>query len=887
MDKMQGTQVVSKPDMPWSSPADAVAEHLKVDPISGLSSKQAAQRLEQHGPNQIVEAAGRSPLRMFLAQFADLMIGLLVIAAIISASIGEWADSVLIAIIVVANAVIGFIQEWRAEKAVAALKKLSRPMARVWRDRRLTTRPAAELVPGDVIEVTAGDFVPADARLVECVDMQNDEAPLTGESLPVLKSIMAVADGTPLPDRRSMIYTGTAVAQGHGQAIITATGMDTELGHIASLLEETEATQTPLQQRLAALSKRLAIVVIAVAILIFIAGILREARHNWTHELFSTMLLTAVSLAVAAIPEGLPAVITVALSLGSQRMANRKVIIRRLAAVETLGSVNVICTDKTGTLTQNRMTVADVLAVDESEAGLQELLRAGVLCNEAEVSESGTPIGSATETAILQAAIDQGVDPQKLRAEWHRLDEIPFSSSRKRMATLHQSPGGQRYVFVKGAAEQVLSQCKPERDLQKWRDQPESLASRGRRVLAIAVREWNADSLPNEDEPLSALQLLGLFGIVDPIRPEARDAIARCRSAGIRPVMITGDHKGTAHSIAEELDLWREGDEIVTGTELDRLNDEQLGQRAPQISVYARVSPEHKLRIVRAHQSHGSVTAMTGDGVNDAPALKQASIGVAMGVTGTDVAKESADTVLADDNFATIVAAVEEGRVVYDNIRKFVRYLLTANAGEILVLVLAILFGLPLPLLPVHILWINLVTDGLPAIALGFEPAEPNIMQRRPRKRNESILGGMLRGIILIGLLMAAACVLLYQGYLSGTFSIITPDNVDPNQFTIDYARTMVFLTLSMFQLFYVLAIRSSTQSVFQLGFWSNYRLTGAVVLGTFLQLVVIYVAALQPLFHTVSLTPKDFVFGMFVSTAAFLVIEIHKLWMRLKSTTD
>lgn len=856
-------------EKPWARPASEVVAALGSDSQNGLDEAEARRRLETVGPNRLSDIHARSALKVFLTQFADLMIGLLVAAAIVSGLIGEWADSALIGLIVLANAVIGFIQEWRAEQAVAALKSLTEPHASVRRGGAIHKISAEEVVPGDIVELTAGGFVPADARVLESAELETDEAAMTGESLPVDKTNAPMSENAALPDRDCMVYSGTSVVNGTGRAVVTDTGMSTELGNIAELITTAEDLQTPLQRRLSALSHRLAIIVVAVCVVLFAAGVLRVDSSDWDRTLLTTMLLTAVSLAVAAIPEGLPAVITVTLALGSQRMAKRNAIVRRLSAVETLGSVNVICSDKTGTLTQNRMEVADIIPVEDNDEIRQRLLEAVVLCNDAEIAADGGIAGSATESALFQAAVDAGCDVEALRESHPRTDEIPFSSDRKRMATLHAAPDGPHRLYVKGAIERVLPLCASVDD--SVPSQAEDLAQHGRRVLAFAEREYAGDTI-DAGSGESELHFLGIAGIIDPPRPEAKQAIARCRSAGVRPVMITGDHPGTAKAIAAELDLWQPGDGVVTGSELDAMDEKELASQATTTAVYARVSPEHKLKIVRAHQSHGSVTSMTGDGVNDAPALKQADIGVAMGITGTDVAKESSEMVLADDNFATIVAAVEEGRVVYDNIRKFVAYMLTANAGEVLVLFFGIVVGLPIPLLPVHILWINLVTDGLPALALGFEPAEPDIMDRAPRPREESMFGdGLAWKIISIGTLMAACCSILYWWVLSDD-----PENGAAN---VERARTMLFATLSLSQLFYVLAVRSSSESFFSLGLMSNYRLTGAVIIGILLQMAVIYVPILQPFFHTVALSAGDMLIAYLFALPAFVAVEIGKFF--------
>lgn len=873
-------------DRPWSETAENLARRLQTNGETGLIASEAATRLEQFGPNWLREAPPRSLWIMFLSQLADWMIGLLAAAAAVSVLIGDWHDSLLILAIVLANAVIGFSQERQAERAVAALKKLAQPTAKVWREGKLVELPVEQLVPGDVIELNAGAHVPADGRSITAAELQVDESPLTGESMPVDKQIEPLPVETQLPDRTSMVFAGTTVVRGHGKAIVTETSMRTELGKIATLLESTEAVQTPLQSRLAAFSKRLAVAVVVICCIVFAAGLLR-GNGNW-----ETMFLVAVSLAVAAIPEGLPAVITVALALGSQRMARRKAIVRQLAAVETLGSVNVICSDKTGTLTQNKMSVSDVVPHRDADEIREELLRGAALCNDAQLASDGQIVGSATEVAMLGAAAEAGLDPMRWRAEWPREAEFPFHSDRKRMSTVHKSQDGKRVIYVKGAAEAILERSThlaeldgktaelQSVDTQRLEEVMKKLTGRGRRLLAVAKREWN-DANPPRDaaEAEASLAFLGFVGIVDPPRPEVRDAIAECGTAGIEAVMITGDHRRTAVAIAEELGLWQDGDDVLSGEEIDALDDGELEKRAPHTVVYARVSPEHKLRIVRAHQARGSVVAMTGDGVNDAPALKQADIGVAMGITGTDVTKEASRMILADDNFATIVAAVEEGRVVYDNIRKFIVYLLTGNLCEILVILTAILIGWPLPLLPVHLLWINLVTDGLPALALAFEPAELGTMGLPPRRRDESIFAeGLARGIVIVAAVMAGVCLAVFWWSLPSDLpdQVVDHEAKQPSLFAIP--QTLVFLTLSFAQLFHVLALRSSSRSFFSQAPWSNWRLAMAFVIGAGLQLAIVYVPLLARWFHCEPLPVGQLAVAIAVSTVGFWAVEIGKL---------
>lgn len=851
---------------PWSLPLDEAATQLETDLHRGLTVDEADRRLKQFGPNQIGQHRQRHWFVVFLTQFVNFMVALLVAAAIISGVIGEWTDALLICLIVVANAIVGFSQEWTAERAIESLRRMAEPTAKTRRGNQWKAIPATGLVVGDLIEVATGDVVPADARLTDVTDLETSEASLTGESNPVEKTIEAKPADTALPDRTCMVYAGTSVVAGRGQAVVTQTGGQTELGRIADLLRSATPAATPLQERLDRLGKQLTIAIMLVACVVFATGF---SQHG-----LARMLLTSVSLAVAALPEGLPAVITIALAVGARRMARRKAIVRRLTAVETLGSVNVICTDKTGTLTQNRMTVSRLRPPQDGPESERQLLQAAVLCSDAQLDDRGQPAGNPTERAFLAIAIEKNVDIEQLRRRFVRVAEIPFSSSSKRMATLHRLDSGEHVLYIKGAMERVLPNCDRVggRDgvpLEEIQSETARLAGDGQRVLAFARRTWHGgDEPPDSDDWENSLEYLGLIALSDPVREEVPQALESCRSAGILPVLITGDHPETARSIADQLGIWSDGQKVLTGAELDRMSDEQLKEIVPGTTVYARVSPEHKLRIVRCHQSLGSVTAMTGDGVNDAPALKQADIGVAMGENGTDVAKDAAAMVLADDNFATIVAAVEEGRAVYDNIRKSIAYLFAGNIAEVLLLFAAVLLGLPLPLLPIQILWINLVTDGIPALAMAFEPPEMGAMRRRPRGRSEGLFDrGLAWGVVLVGTTVAVTILILFR--------MLLPADADETRTA--YAQTAVFMTVAMAELIYAMSARDLSRPIDFRGVLRNSSLMAAIIVGMLLQLAVCYVPILQRIFHTVSLPGRDLATCLAAATTGFLAMEIWK----------
>jgi P-type Ca2+ transporter type 2C len=858
---------------PWHvRSADEAARALSVEPAAGLEAAEAERRLAQYGQNALPEGRRRSIARMVLDQFSDFMILVLIAAAVVSGIVGDAADTIAIVVIVLLNAAIGFFQEWRAERAMSALRRLAAPSARVLRGGGVVVvLPAHGLVPGDVVLLEAGNVIPADLRLLEAQQLKVAEAALTGESHPVDKRTEALADPSlPLGDRGNMAYKGTLVTYGRGTGLVVATGLGTELGRIARLLVGAAEVKTPLQRRLAAFGTRLAWAVLAICAMVFAAGLMRG-------EPPVLMFLTAVSLAVAAIPEALPAVVTISLALGAYQLVRQNALIRRLPAVETLGSITYICSDKTGTLTENRMR-AEAFRVRGAEGPPQPLaepwstfFRALALCNDARFGADGQAVGDPTETALLEAARAAGLDTRAEQARAPRLAELPFDSERKRMATLH-AEAGKIIAFVKGAPEALLPRCTSQLtpsgvaplDVAALLAEAERMGAEGLRVLACAMRRLDALPQPLE-EAEDELTLLGLVGLMDPPRAEAAQAVAECKAAGIVPVMITGDHPATARAIARRLGIL-EGDEgAMTGAELAGLSEEAFAARVKAVRVYARVDPEQKIRIVRALQRAGQFAAMTGDGVNDAPALKSADIGVAMGRGGTDVAREAAHMVLLDDNFATIVHAVREGRRIFDNVRKFIKYTMTSNSGEIWTIFLAPFLGLPIPLLPIHILWINLVTDGLPGLTLTREPAERDIMRRPPRAPEESIFAhGMWQHILWVGFTMGAVCLLLLA-WAHDTGSTRW--------------QTMVFTVLCLSQLGHVLAIRSERESIFSLGFSSNPLLLAAVVFTLLLQLATIYVPALNPIFKTEPLEAGELVLCLALSSVVFFAVEVEK-WL-------
>ena len=849
--------------------AHELAREHGVDPALGLAEAEAALRAVQHGPNEIAAGERRTPAALLLDQFKDFMILVLLGAAVVSGLIGDLVDTLAIVVIVLLNALIGFVQAWRADRALAALQQLAAARATVLRGGQRVTIPASRLVPGDIVLLEAGNQVPADLRLMTIAQLRIDESALTGESVAVDKHVRSLSEaGAALGDRLNMAFKGTTAAHGRGTGLVVATGMATELGKVAGLLDRSGELQTPLQQRLAAFGKRLALVVLAICALIFAIGVLRG-------EPPVLMVLTAVSLAVAAIPESLPAVVTVLLALGARRMVAQNALVRRLPSVETLGSVSTICTDKTGTLTLNRMHAEQLLAEGSARA---ETLRAAALCNDAQRGADGAWQGDPTETALAELAAAHDVDAAALAQP--RIAELPFDAERKRMSTLHRSAAG-FVLYTKGAPESLLPRCTTHwsgacasaLDHDATMRQAERLAAQGLRVLAFARRELaDADLSAGAETVERGLAFIGLVALIDPPRPEAEAAVRDCLAAGITPVMITGDHPATARAIARRLGIVTDADApVLTGTMLAAMDEAALRARCAEVRVYARVDPAQKIRIVEALQSLGRFVAMTGDGVNDAPALKRADIGVAMGRGGTDVAREAASLVLLDDNFATIVAAVREGRRIYDNIRKFVRYAMTGNSGEIWTLFLAPMLGLPIPLLPIHILWVNLVTDGLPGLALAAEPAERGVMQRAPRPPGESLFAdGLGQHVLFIGLLIGGLC-LGVQAWALATGHA--------------HWQTMVFTVLTFAQMAHVMAIRSEREPLWRQGLASNLPLLGAVLLTFALQLATIYVPWLQPIFKTEALDADELAICFGAAGLVYLAAEAEKRWRRHLAT--
>ncbi|MBM7647189.1 Ca2+-transporting ATPase [Bacillus ectoiniformans] len=865
---------------------EEVESQLQTSVQQGLTTEEAVKRQQHTGFNELREEKLPSAWRIFFRQFKDFMVLVLIAATVISALMGEYIDSIAILAIIVINGLLGFMQERKAEKSLQALKELSAPQALVLRDGEWTKLPSKDIVPGDVLKFSSGDRVGADVRLLETVNLEIEESAMTGESVPSEKTVSCISreERPALADMKNMAFMGTLVTRGSGVGVVTAIGMKTAMGNIASMLQQAGKTETPLQRRLEQLGKILIAAALFLTMLVVVIGVFQG------HDLY-TMLLAGVSLAVAAIPEGLPAIVTVALSLGVQRMIKRRAVVRQLAAVETLGCTTVICSDKTGTMTQNQMTVTDIWAggdawkvtgrgyepngdflknerevAPSAEKSLYQLLMFGMLCNHAELKKNEKEYfiqGDPTEGALLTAALKAGLNKEGLLSQYTIEDEIPFDSERKMMTVIVKDKNGKRFAITKGAPDIVMEKCDyilwdekqrvySKEYKERTKDTIQSMASQALRVIAVAFKPLTSSQTVNLTME-EGLTFIGMEGMIDPPRPEVKQAVAECREAGIKTVMITGDHAATAKAIASQLGLLKKDGAILDGQALAQMSDEEFEKAAEKTTVYARVTPEDKLKIVRALQKNGHIVAMTGDGVNDAPAIKAADIGIAMGITGTDVAKEASSLVLADDNFTTIKSAVEEGRNIYENIRKFIRYLMASNVGEILVMLFAMILALPLPLVPIQILWVNLVTDGLPALALGLDKAEDDVMKRNPRHPKEGVFARGLgwkiisRGF-LIGIVTLIAFIISYKQH--------------PGDLA--YAQTVAFATLVTAQLIHVFDCRSE-RSVLARNPFGNLYLIAAVISSFVLMVGVIYIPALQPIFHTVPLVPREWmlVIGM------------------------
>ena len=878
---------------------EEVLKELNSDPITGLSQDETELRKEKFGLNQLISKKPKTILAMFLAQLNDILIYILLAAAVISALLGETSDAIIIGVVIIINATVGIVQESKAEKALDALKKLSTPKAVVKRDGELKEIPSEEVVPGDIIIIDAGRYVPCDLRLIEAVNLKIEESTLTGESVPVDKdaSLVLTSADIPLGDQKNMLFMSTLATYGRGVGIAVSTGMSTQIGKIAKMLDENVDEQTPLQKKLAQLGKYLGIGALLICALMFIVGVLQK------RDLFE-MLLVSISLAVAAIPEGLPAIVTIVLAMGVQKMIKENAIVRKLPAVETLGSVNIICSDKTGTLTQNKMTVTKFYAdsqlgaignlnINHSEHKL--LLENLVLCNDATYSEN-SKTGDPTEIALLQAGVDYSIFKDALERDHKRIDEIPFDSDRKLMTTVNKYDN-EYYVMTKGAIDNLLKLCTKAyikgSIIEITKDIKNEILAASNNMSDDALRVLGAayKILPNSHVEIDSLEndliLIGLVGMIDPPRLEVKDSISLCMNSGIKTVMITGDHQNTAFAIAKELNITDDAKAVISGAELDKMSDADLNNRIESIRVFARVSPEHKVKIVRALKDKGNIVSMTGDGVNDAPSLKMADIGVAMGITGTDVAKGAADMILIDDNFSTIVAAIKEGRNIFTNIKKTIIFLLSCNIGEIIALFLAILLGWATPLRPIHILWVNLITDTLPALALGVDPGDPDVMKYKPRDPKDSLFKGeslnLLLNGTLIGILTLTAFIIGAK-YYSGATNLfpLFPKNLSED--ALQHAQTMAFVVLSVSQLVHSLNMRNDKKSIFKIGLFTNKYLIAAIVFGLLLQVLIVSIPAIAKIFSVHSLSLIDWGFVTILSLMPMLFNEIVKIFKRRAS---
>ena len=895
-----------------------VEKELETDLEKGLSKEKVEERQEKYGFNELQQIAKKSIIQRFLEQFKDFSIIVLIIAAIVSGIVGVLqgegiTDTIIILIVVIVNAIIGVAQESKAEKSLEALQKLSDHASKVIRNENMEVVPSKELVPGDIVVLDTGDYIPADLRIIEAVNLKTQESSLTGESVPVEKTSEIIEEQEiGIGDRKNMLFSSSLVTYGRGKGIVVETGMTTEVGKIAGMINSTEKQETPLQQKLDKLGKTLGIAALVICAVIFILGILQGK------EIIS-MFMTAVSLAVAAIPEGLVAVSTIVLAIGVQKMVKKNAIVKRLPAVETLGSATVICSDKTGTLTQNKMTVEKIfwndatreasnISDDEIDEELTKLVYANMLCNDTKISSDGTLTGDPTETALVDMGFKLNFDPS-IYDRMERVEEIPFDSDRKLMTTVNKV-GDKYVVYTKGGIDEILKRCNSyeiggqiseelESYINKIRQENEKMAQNALRVLGCAYKE--IDHIPTKKEMKTIendLIFIGMVGMIDPPREEAKLAVEKCKTAGIKTVMITGDHKITATAIAKKLGILENDDEAITGLELEQMTDEELEKNVRHYSVYARVSPEHKVRIVKAWQKNGEVVAMTGDGVNDSPALKKADIGCAMGIVGTDVAKEAADVILTDDNFATVVSAVEEGRKIYDNILKVIQFLLSSNIGEVVVLFFATLLtplfskwfgitdinGLEI-LLPIHILWINLVTDSLPALALAFDPANSDIMQRKPIKPGKGIFTkGMTWRVVYQGIMIGGLTLAAFMIGLATTKEPIGTLTLDQSK--IEVGQTMAFVTLALSELVHVFNVRDNKKTIFKTGIYNNMKLIGAIIISALLMFVILLIPGLREIFSIPVLPTENIIELVCLVLAPIVIVEIFKL-LKINGSKD